>query len=307
MFGSKVNGSLVGQVLNIQRYSTHDGPGVRTTVFLKGCPLRCFWCQNPETQSMKPLLSVRHDKCVGCGRCVPKCPHGASSVVDGVVAIDRNLCTGCGACAEVGVCLADVLKIEGKSMTVDQVMKQVVRDALLYKREGGITVSGGDCEAQPEFTIELLKASHEELISTCVEITGAFPWKTVESIVEHCDYVLFDLKHMDNEKHKEGTGVPNTLILENAKKVVAMPNIKRIWFRTPLIPGYNDDADNIRETARFIREELNLVPAEALSMLPYNNLGETKYDQMGFEGIKPSGQRQDIEHLKMLKAIVESA
>jgi pyruvate formate lyase activating enzyme len=299
------NGELIGQVFNIQRYSTHDGPGVRTTVFLKGCPLRCFWCQNPESQSIQPVLMFRQDKCTACGRCVEACPHHAISIVDGRVTIDRKICTACGACVRPGVCLAGTRKIEGKSMTVKEVMKQVVSDYSIYQNSGGgLTVSGGDCEAQPEFTAALLQAAHEELINTCVEISGAFPWNTVKMITDHADYILYDLKCIDDKKHQEGTGVSNKHILENAKNLVREG--KRIHFRTPLIPDFNDSRKDIEATARFIRDELGLNPARHLELLAYNNLGEDKYLRLGNEDNRPSYQRQANEYVRELNEIIAS-
>lgn len=296
--------NLIGQVFNIQRYSTHDGPGIRTTVFLKGCPLRCKWCQNPESQKMKPVLMFRADECTVCGKCVEVCPNGANSIVDGRLVIDRNLCTGCGACTKPDVCLAMTRKIEGKPMTVEEVMEQVNSDYNLYLNSGGgLTVSGGDCAVQPEFTASLLKAAHSDGVNTCVEITGAYPWERVEEITEHADYIYYDLKCMDDEKHKEGTGVSNKLVLENAKKLVEAN--KQIQFRTPLIPGFNDSRENVEETARFIRNELGLPPVEHLELLAYNNLGEEKYLRMGAE--EPERHTcQSEEYLNELNDIVAS-
>jgi len=298
-------GGLVGQVFNIQRYSIHDGPGIRTTVFLKGCPLRCFWCQNPESQSMHPVLLFRKDKCTLCGRCIPVCSKGANSIVDGQLVIDRKLCTACGACAKPGVCLAGTRKIEGQSMTIDEVMKHIVSDYNLFQNSGGgLTVSGGDCEAQPDFTVGLLKAAHENLINTCVEITGAFPWETVKRITDHADYILYDLKCMDDKRHKEGTGVSNKRILENAKNLVKEK--KKIHFRVPLIPGFNDSPEDIKATALFIREELGLNPSDHLELLAYNNLGEDKYIRLGAEDKRPSYERQSNEYVKELNEIIAS-
>lgn len=301
----KNDGELIGQVYNIQRYSTHDGPGIRTTVFLKGCPLRCFWCQNPESQKMQPVLMFRQDKCTACGRCITRCPNQANSIADAQLIIDREACKSCGTCAQPGVCLAGTRKIEGQAMTVSEVMKKVISDYGVYQNSGGgLTVSGGDCETQPEFTTALLKNAHENLINTCVEITGAFPWATVKGITDHADYILYDLKCMDDEKHKEGTGVSNKLILENAKNLVK--ENKRMFFRTPLIPGFNDDIENIAATAKFIRHELGLSPALHLELLAYNNLGEDKYSRLGDEENRPCYERQSDEYLKQLKEIIAS-
>lgn len=300
-----INGNLVGQVFNIQRYSTHDGPGIRTTVFLKGCPLRCFWCQNPESQLMQPVLMFRSDKCKSCARCVEICPHKANSIADGLITIDRKRCKTCGVCAEPGACLSWTRKIEGKDMTIDEVMKAVVSDYSLYQNSGGgLTVSGGDCEMQPEFVIELLKSAHENLINTCVEISGAFNWEIVKRITDHADYVLYDLKCMDDKKHKEGTGISNKQVLENAKKLVK--EHKKVYFRTPLIPGFNDSLENVEATARFIRDELGLNPAKHLELLAYNNLGEDKYLRLGEGCERPCYQRQSDAYIDKLKKIVMS-
>ncbi|HCP14964.1 MAG TPA: glycyl-radical enzyme activating protein [Peptococcaceae bacterium] len=295
-------GNLVGQVFNIQRFSTHDGPGIRTTVFLKGCPLTCFWCQNPESQSRQPALMFRKNACVACGRCIPVCPSGANRIVDGVLVLDRDLCGKCGAC--VSACPKQGRSLEGRDMTVEKVIAEVRKDYLMYSNSGGgMTVSGGDCEMQPEFTVALLETAHDEGIRTAVEITGAFPWETVKRITDHADFILYDIKQMDNEKHKEGTGVPNVLVLENAKKLAGAN--KKILFRLPLIPGFNDHIENIGATARFVRS-LGLSPAKHLELLPYNNLGEEKYARLEFEREHPNYKRQPEDYIKELKALCAS-
>lgn len=294
------NPDLVGQVFNIQRFSTHDGPGIRTTVFLKGCPLRCYWCQNPESQSLKPVIMLKRDRCTLCGRCISRCPQGANSIVDGKMVILREKCTGCGKC--VKACFNKARTLEGEPMTVEQVIDTVVRDYDLFANSGGgMTVSGGACEMQCEFTVNLLKAAHENGIKTAVEMEGAFPWSVVGAIAEHCDFIMFDLKQMNEEKHIQGTKVSNRLILENAKNLIKLG--KDVLFRTPLIPGFNDSAEDITAICRFIREELKLSPAEHHELLPYNNLGEEKYRRLDMDGICPENKRQSDDYIAMLNAI----
>ena len=242
----------------------------------------------------------KRDRCTLCGRCTAVCPTGANQLVDGALVLDRSKCTVCGAC--VNSCLAKARTVEGKRMRVDEVIDVVKKDYLLYVNSGGgMTVSGGACEMQPDFTVALMKAAHEEGIATAAEMEGAFPWETVRRIAEHTDYILFDLKSMDDEKHKAATAVSNVRILENAKNLVKMG--KPILFRTPLIPGFNDDRESIAAIARFVREELGLSPAEHLELLPYNNLGEEKYVRLDFEGTHPRYQRQSQEYIDELNAI----
>jgi pyruvate formate lyase activating enzyme len=292
--------NLVGQVFNIQRYSTKDGPGVRTTVFLKGCPMHCFWCQNPESQSIKPVLFYKQDSCTSCGRCVGVCKQEANRFKDGHLVLDRSLCVACGACVEA--CPNKARTLEGKPMTVQDVMDVVVRDRRLYKNSGGgMTVSGGACEMQANFTVNLLAAAHDENIRTAVEIEGFYPWSVTGRIVELCDFVYFDLKNMDSEAHKRGTGAPNETILENARRIVETGT--PVIFRTPLIPTFNDDRDSIRAIILFVRDELGLDPMEHLELLPYNNLGENKYDKMDFKGFHPRFARQSDEHLEDLETL----
>ncbi|MDR1775868.1 MAG: glycyl-radical enzyme activating protein [Actinomycetes bacterium] len=291
----------VGQVFNIQRFSTHDGPGIRTTVFLKGCPLRCFWCQNPESQSLEPVILVNREKCNGCGGCIMFCPNKANSVVDGQLVFDRSKCNVCGEC--ISICRGQARRIEGAPWTVEDVLAEVDKDAPMYFNSGGgMTISGGDCEMQPEFTIALLKGAQERGYHTALEITGVYTWDRVKPIVEEADYILYDLKQMDDEKHKAGTGVSNKNILENAKNIVALGD-KFVLFRMPLIPGYNDSKEDVQAVVDFVRS-LGLDPEKHLELLAYNTLGEGKYDHMDWEGERPKYARQSQDYIDELNAML---
>lgn len=288
---------MKGIVFNIQRFSTHDGPGVRTTVFLKGCPLRCFWCQNPESQSIKPTLMIQRSSCTDCGRCIGRCPVGASyRQTDGTVQVQRSLCTACGRCANG--CLNDARSIAGQEMEAAEVMDAVRRDRAMYNNSGGgMTLSGGEVTAQPDFAIQLLKMAQAESIHTAIETCGYAKWSVLERILEHTDYVMYDIKSIFPERHKDGTGVDNTLILENAKKVAGL---RPCLFRMPLIPGFNDAPEDVRALAQYVKDELGLTENH-IELLPYNNLGEEKYLRMGKDGTAPKMQRQSDEYLALVQ------
>ena len=261
-----------GMVYNIQRYSIHDGPGIRTTVFLKGCPLRCFWCQNPESQKSTPELFVTAERCVSCGACIPGCPtHANFYNEDGIVTVDRDKCVCCGKCSEV--CPQEARSVMGKSMAVDDVLAVVRRDVNFYKTSGGgVTVSGGDPVAQPAFAVEILKRCREEGIHTTIETCAFAKWEVFERILEHTDLVYMDIKCIDPELHKRCTGVSNELILENARRTAALG--KDMLIRTPVIPGFNDNDEELEKIALFVKEELK---QERMELLKYNKLCQSKY------------------------------
>lgn len=285
-----------GVVFDIQRYSIHDGPGIRTNVFLKGCPLKCYWCQNPESQSRQPEVLFDRSKCTRCGACVAVCAvHAVALSEDGAV-IDRALCNGCGEC--VRACPNDARKAVGRLMTVDEVMHHVLRDVKFYENSGGgITLSGGEPTFQPDFALALLKRSKEMGLHTAIETCGYAPWATMERLVEFVDLFLFDIKHLMPERHEEGTGRNNDLILSNARRIAA---IKPMMIRVPLIPGFNDAVEEIRATARFCRAELGSVDLE---LLAYNKLGESKYQRLDRECI--SSQGRSDEYVRELNAIAD--
>jgi pyruvate formate lyase activating enzyme len=294
---SEQENEIRGSVFNIQRYSIHDGPGIRTTVFLKGCPLRCFWCQNPESQRKEPEILLFEDNCTRCGRCVEACPSGASSLSDTASVIDRSKCTGCGKCAEV--CPNEARKLTGAAMTVDEVMEEVMRDASFYKNSGGgVTLSGGDPIAQPEFALALLRSCKGAGLHTALDTTGFTGWETLEKLLEYTDLVLFDIKQIDDVKHREGTNVSNKSILENARRIAGL---KPMRVRVPLIPGYNDSREEIRALARFVRSELGFVE---IDLHPYNKLGEVKWERLDKEA--EHFDTQADEYVQELKDIIAS-
>lgn len=293
---------IKGYVFNIQHYSIHDGPGIRTTVFINGCPLKCLWCQNPESQSLKPQIFFISENCTGCATCAPACPEKAISIINGKSRTDRFLCNGCGKCAEV--CPNDARNLMGKEMTAGDVFKDVNADAIFYRRSGGgITISGGEPTAQPEFTLALLKLCKQANLQTALETCGQARWETFKRILEYVDIVLYDFKHMDAEEHKKCTGTSNELILENARKVdKEFPNVALIA-RLPVIPGYNDSKENITATARFIKE---LGTSIKVHLLPYHKLGNTKYERLEETEKAICVEPPDEEHMEEIRRVFAS-
>ena len=284
-----------GWVFNIQRYSIQDGPGIRTTVFLKGCPLKCSWCSNPESQAMHPELLYFDTKCTGCLRCLEVCPNGANSLSsNGKILIDRSLCKACGVC--VDECFSEARVISGKLMTVDEVVDVVNKDSLFYRNSnGGVTFSGGESTYQPNFLLDLLKGSQKKGFHTCLDTCAYIQWIILEDILEYVDLVLLDIKHMDPEKHKEITGVDNRLILENVKRIVDLG--KEMIIRVPLLPGENDSKENINALGNFV-SELSL---KRVDLLPYHKLGVKKYERLGMEyKLKElrSFKKEEVERIK---------
>lgn len=287
-----------GIVFDIQRYSIHDGPGIRTTVFLKGCPLRCFWCQNPESQNKEPELLLNRTLCIGCGQCVPVCAVGANSLLERLSQIDRSKCVRCGTC--VKTCPNQARRMSGKSMTVDEVLKEVKKDLKFYETSGGgITLSGGEATFQPDFALAILKKSRELNIHTALETCGYASWKVLEELLSYVDLVLYDIKHWDSERHQRGTGVSNEIIFENARRVAELKPMKA---RVPLIPGFNDSEHDIRSIASFVGSLPNQIEME---LLAYNPLGEGKYERLG-KGEKEHREVQEETYINDLRGVAET-
>jgi pyruvate formate lyase activating enzyme len=290
-----------GVIFNIQHYSIHDGPGIRTTVFLKGCPLRCLWCQNPESQASRPEIFFDSERCQGCGICVQACPEGAIELYGGRSRTNRDLCRGTGKCAEV--CPNEARNLMGRYVTAGEVFERVAADEVFYQRSGGgVTLSGGEPLAQPQFAISLLKLCKDAAIHTTLDTCGYASWATAKRVLEYVDLVLYDLKHMDPVEHEKHTGVSNDLILDNAKRIhheLSIPMLARI----PLIPGYNDTAENIAATAQFIATELDSIDVH---LLPYHRMGETKYERMEKPKKSISVQPPSDERMEEMKQVFES-
>ena len=268
-------------VVNVQRFTIHDGPGIRTELFLKGCPLRCQWCSNPETYERFPQVGVFPEKCIGCGYCLKACvAHGKNAIrTEGgkVVAIDRSVCDNCMLCEEE--CMSSALKIWGEQMTAAQAMDIIRRDREFYDRsDGGVTLSGGEALLQWQFCREVLRQCRAEGIHTCLESALHVPTASVEAVAPYIDLFITDIKQMDSAIHRQFTGAGNELILSNIRRVVEL-GIPLI-IRMPIVPGFNDDPAYIDKASDFILNELENKPVQ-IQLLKYRPLGEEKAGTLG--------------------------
>ncbi|WP_446424446.1 glycyl-radical enzyme activating protein [Mailhella sp.] len=268
---------MKGTVLKIDRGSKHDGPGIRTVVFLKGCPLRCMWCSTPDSQELRPQLLHVETFCTACGRCAASCPQQALSIVDGQVLVDRSRCVTCGTC--VDRCLNNGMKISGTAMTVEEVFEIVRRQIPFWTRmQGGLTISGGEVFSQYEFALLLLKRCHEEGIDTNIESSCYTSPERIASMLPYLDHVCCDVKHMDDETHKRLTGVSNVQILDNIRRISMQ---KDLILRYPVIPGCNDSDENVDATAAYIRTLGR--GFNRIDLLAYHEMGTVTYQRLGRE------------------------
>ena len=296
----QINYEKKGIVFNVQRFSVRDGDGIRTIVFLKGCPLQCRWCSNPESQTLKPMLLYSVKECIHCGRCIATCRQHALSP-DNPTFVDRTKCITCGECT--AVCPVGALTIKGKYMTVAEVIRDLKKDEAAYRRSGGgITVSGGEGLVQHDFLVELLKACHAQGWTTCLETTGFAPPEVIEQVFPHVDQTLMDIKCMDPEKHKAHCGVGNELILQNAPRIT---KLSRTTIRVPVIPGFNYSEEDIRQIVEYVKT--NLPDVKAIHLLPYHALGSNKYALLGREYEMETLENMKKEAVADLEQIVLEA
>jgi glycyl-radical enzyme activating protein len=269
-------------LFDISHYMIEDGPGIRTDVFFKGCPLRCKWCSNPFGLTKRVQLIYNKNKCVQCLTCVSVCPRKANVVVDGKVEIDRDICVSCGSCCET--CLYDARTIVGREYSIEEIFDKIQRDRVFYRRTGGgVTLTGGEILLQADAAAKLLRLCRQDMISTAIETSGYGHWADLERLIELSDLVFIDIKHMDSETHQRLTGVSNQRILENIRKAAShcsSAETADLIIRVPIIPGLNDDDLNLESAADFLAQ---LTGIREVNLLPYHRLGANKYDMLGLE------------------------
>ena len=272
-----------GLILHVQRFSTEDGPGIRTTVFFKGCPLRCPWCQNPEGISVEPQVQWLENRCIGCGTCIETCPEGCLSKTEHGVSINRELCTGCGVCAEA--CPANAMELLGTRIGLDELVDELMKDQTYFEKSGGgVTLSGGEPTMQCSFVVALLRRLKEKGINTAIDTCGVCSADCLGKVLPCADTVLFDLKEVDPGKHYDFTGQHNQRVFENLlyirNYIADRAREKVLWIRTPLIPGATASCDNITGVGAFIAQNLAGI-VQRWELCAFNNLCRDKYRRLG--------------------------
>lgn len=280
-----------GNIFDIQGLSVHDGPGCRTLVFMNGCTLNCFWCSNPEGISKKPSLLYFSSKCIVCGNCVRNCQQNAIRIENEKLVISRQICSQCNNQSCVDECYTDALRLGGYEISVSRLFEIIQRDRQFWGSKGGVTLTGGEPLFQVDFAKEILAKCHEAYIHTAIETCGNIPSENFRQVIPFLDWIFFDLKHLDDNEHKNGTGSGNSLILDNAT-LLANEFEGRLVFRLPLIPGFNDSPENIKAVITFIKK----TGKEEINVLPIHHLGREKYQMLDKEylGIKfpvPSNEK----------------
>lgn len=287
---------MKGMIFDIQRFSLHDGPGIRTTVFLKGCPLHCRWCCNPESMNPHPVLLYNPELCIGCGQCIAICPSGAACPGG----IDRELCTVCGKCADT--CYAEALYMKGREISANELMAEVIRDESFYARTGGgVTFSGGEPLLQADFLEEVLECCRNHSFTTAIETCGCVPWEHFERIAPLVDTFLFDIKHTDSQKHRLYTGAPCEGIMENCARLASIA--KHLVVRVPVIPGFNFDRDSLEAVVRFAEG----IGVREVDFLPYHRYAANKYLYMGRDYWNPGVERLGDEEVRTVIETIPSS
>ncbi len=290
---------MKGYIFNIQKFSIHDGPGIRTTVFFKGCNLKCSWCANPESQCMQKQLTLDANKCLRCMKCVEVCPAHARKITDGLPHVDAELCSFCGACE--AACPVRAIGREGRCVSLNETLEEVMKDKPFYDHSGGgVTFSGGEVLLQQEFAISLAQALRANGVHVAIETAAAVPSEQFKAFLEEIDYAFVDLKHYDSTRHRDGTGVGNEQIIENIRLLVESG--KEYCIRIPVIPGYNDSPDDARCFAELLKE----LGAANVQLLPFHQLGEQKYALLGrdyaWQGKKQLHREDLTAYLGIFKA-----
>lgn len=295
MSATQTNAS--GTIFDVDSFAVHDGPGIRMSVYLKGCPLRCLWCHSPESQSPAPELAFVASRCTRCGRCAGECPARLHSVSQESHAIDRGRCECCGRCAEA--CPAGALAVKGMTVTADLIVERAARLApFLRNSGGGVTLTGGEVTQQVEFAAAILAGCSQRGIHTAIETCGQCDWPLLERLADLCDLILYDLKLIDEEQHRQWTGASNRRILANARRLAG----RNVTIRLPLIPDITDTSPNLAAVTDFMRA----AGLSQLTLLPYNPSAAAKYDWLGRRFEIP-GQSQPAEHLDALLGAAKAA
>ena len=291
---------MVAKYIDIKKFAVHDGPGIRTTLFVKGCPLHCKWCHNPESISFEKQLSYLYAKCIGCGECVSVCPTGSHNISEKGHIFNRQSCIGCGACEEA--CLGDALKLYGKDITLEEAYNVIMEDKSFYDNSGGgATISGGEPMMQADFVAALFKKLRESGVHTAIDTCGYVKFSEYEKVIPYTNMFLYDLKHIDSKKHKAAVGKPNELILENLLK---LDNTGiDIEIRIPFVPGINTDEETVRGMAEFMSRCRHIT---RVKVLPYHSLAGSKYESLDMENTLPKVDSPSDEMLDWAADLISS-